>query len=106
MISCTYAIGRIRLPEFFVNGGLRHYHRIPVYSNTKLALLLFTRELAARLADRGVTVNAADPGIVNTKFIHLDAWFDPFDRSLLPAVDPHRPQRGSDCGRSLAESSV
>ncbi len=87
MISCTYAIGRIRLPEFFVNGGLRHYHRIPVYSNTKLALLLFTRELAARLADRGVTVNAADPGIVNTKFIHLDAWFDPLtDRFFRPLI--------------------
>lgn len=91
MISCTYAIGRIQLPEFFVNGGLRHYHRIPVYSNTKLALLLFTRELASRVADRGITVNAADPGIVNTKFIHLDAWFDPltdiFFRPLIRTAE-------------------
>ncbi len=91
MISCTYAIGRIRLPEFFVNGGVRHYHRIPVYSNTKLALLLFTRELASRVAEPGITVNAADPGIVNTKFIHLDAWFDPltdiFFRPLIRSAE-------------------
>lgn len=83
MISCTYAIGRIRLPDFFVNGGERHYHRIPVYSNTKLALLLFTRELAERTVDQGIRVNAADPGIVNTKFIHLDAWFDPLTDCLF-----------------------
>lgn len=83
MISCTYAIGRIRLPEFFATGGCRRYRRIPVYSHTKLALLLFTRELAERTAAQGICVNAADPGIVNTKFIHLDAWFDPLTDLLF-----------------------
>jgi NAD(P)-dependent dehydrogenase (short-subunit alcohol dehydrogenase family) len=34
------------------------------YNNSKLALLIFTYELARRMADSGVTVNAVDPGFV------------------------------------------
>lgn len=40
-VSCTYAIGRIE-PDFFEKGRNGRFFRIPVYSNTKLALLLFT----------------------------------------------------------------
>ncbi len=76
MVSLTYAIGTIT-PAFFTRGGNGAFMRIPVYSNTKLALWLFTRQLAEHVNSRGITVNAADPGIVNTKFIHLDLWFDP-----------------------------
>lgn len=36
------------------------------YAQTKLANILFTRELARRLAGSGVTVNAMHPGVVNT----------------------------------------
>lgn len=75
-VSCTYAIGRIE-PDFFSKGKSGRFFRIPVYGNTKLALLLFTRELAERVKERGITVNAADPGIVSTKMITMDAWFDP-----------------------------
>ena len=62
MVSCTYAIGRIELPDFFHRGKVGEFWRIPVYSNTKLALLLFTIELSKLLRDKGITVNAADPG--------------------------------------------
>lgn len=37
-----------------------------VYGQSKLANVLFTRELAKRLQDRGVTVNALHPGAVAT----------------------------------------
>ena len=66
MVSCTYAIGRLDFPDFFHSGRKGTFWRIPVYSNTKLALLLFTLDLAGRVRDRGITVNAADPGIVST----------------------------------------
>lgn len=75
-VSCTYAIGQIE-PGFFENGKSGHFSRIPVYGNTKLALLLFTQELAGRVKEKGITVNAADPGIVSTNMITMKAWFDP-----------------------------
>ncbi len=88
MISLTYAIGKIT-PSFFSRGGSEGtFWRIPVYSNTKLALWLFTRRLAQHVAARGITVNAADPGIVSTKFIHLDLWFDPLtDLFFRPCIN-------------------
>lgn len=76
MISCTYAIGKIG-PHFFTKGREGSFFRIPIYSNTKLALWLFTRELSERVKGRGITVNAADPGIVSTNIIRMDEWFDP-----------------------------
>ena len=75
-VSCTYAIGKIDA-DFFEKGRSGRFYRIPVYSNTKLALLLFTQELAGRLRDKGITVNASDPGIVSTDMIRMRAWFDP-----------------------------
>lgn len=76
MISCTYAIGKIG-PHFFTKGREGSFFRIPIYSNTKLALWLFTRELSELVKGRGITVNAADPGIVSTNIIRMDEWFDP-----------------------------
>ena len=37
---------------------------------------MFTYELSQRLKDRGISVNAADPGIVSTNIIRMDMWFD------------------------------
>jgi NAD(P)-dependent dehydrogenase (short-subunit alcohol dehydrogenase family) len=45
----------------------KSFHGSNVYSNTKLANILFTYELADRLKGTGVTVNALHPGGVNTK---------------------------------------
>jgi len=38
------------------------------YANSKLANILFTRELARRLEGTGVTANCAHPGLVRTRF--------------------------------------
>ena len=62
MVSCTYAIGRLDFPDFFHLGKRGGFWRIPVYSNTKLALTLFTVNLANRVKEKGIVVNAADPG--------------------------------------------
>jgi NAD(P)-dependent dehydrogenase (short-subunit alcohol dehydrogenase family) len=44
------------------------YRGFPVYGRSKLCNILFTRELAKRWADTGVTVNSLHPGFVSTRF--------------------------------------
>lgn len=46
----------------------RHYRSFDVYARSKLANILFTRELARRLAGSGVTANAVHPGPVRSGF--------------------------------------
>lgn len=46
----------------------KRYHGFPVYSNSKLALTLFTYELARRLEGTGVTVNNLHPGVIASGF--------------------------------------
>ena len=83
MVSCTYAIGRLDFPDFFLRGKKGAFWRIPIYSNTKLALTLFTIELARRVKECGIVVNAADPGIVSTNIITMHMWFDPLTDILF-----------------------
>ena len=95
MVSCTYAIGRLDFPDFFHKGRRGSFWRIPIYSNTKLALTLFTLDMARRVQDRGIVVNAADPGIVSTDIITMHAWFDPLtDLFFRPFI--RTPRQGAD----------
>jgi len=54
--------------------GERHYSGWRVYCRSKLANLLFTYELARRLAGTGVTANALHPGWVATGFGANNGW--------------------------------
>lgn len=99
MVSCTYAVGRVGR-EFFTRGRDGKFLRIPVYSNTKLALWLFTCKLAQLLAGRGICVNAADPGIVSTEIIRMDMWFDVLtDKFFRPLI--RTPRQGADTAIKL-----
>lgn len=51
----------------------QHYDGHTAYSQSKLANLMFTAELAPKVQSRGVTVNCVHPGIVATKVLH-DGW--------------------------------
>jgi NAD(P)-dependent dehydrogenase (short-subunit alcohol dehydrogenase family) len=46
----------------------KRYVGMDAYSRSKLANVLFTRELATRLSSSGVTVNAVHPGLVRSGF--------------------------------------
>ncbi|MGQ0601958.1 MAG: SDR family oxidoreductase [Anaerolineales bacterium] len=50
--------------------GRRNYNGFPVYGQSKLANVLFTYELARRLAGTNITANALHPGFVATNFGH------------------------------------
>jgi NAD(P)-dependent dehydrogenase (short-subunit alcohol dehydrogenase family) len=59
--SSGYKGGRIELDDLQGEGRFSGQR---AYNNSKLALVLFTYELARRAADTGVTGNAVDPGFV------------------------------------------
>ncbi|KAG7316218.1 hypothetical protein KOW79_019759 [Hemibagrus wyckioides] len=61
--SKLYKYGSIRFDDL---NSERSYDPAFCYSQSKLANLLFTRELARRLEGRGVTVNSLSPGLVRT----------------------------------------
>ena len=46
------------------------FSAIQVYAQSKLAILMFTYELARRLEGTGITVNALNPGLVKTNLGH------------------------------------
>jgi NAD(P)-dependent dehydrogenase (short-subunit alcohol dehydrogenase family) len=50
--------------------GEKRYEAYSIYSMSKLANLLFTYELAERLKDTSVSVNALHPGVIATKLLH------------------------------------
>src|SRR6185312_16118280 len=73
------------------------------YANSKLANILFTRELARRLDGTGVTANCAHPGVVRTGF-GRDAR--PLMRVGITIARPFMlsPERGADTIVYLASS--
>lgn len=65
--SFAHHVGRVPEQNPFLLPE-RGYNGWTTYGDTKLANILFTRELAHRLADTRVTVHAFHPGYVRTEF--------------------------------------
>jgi retinol dehydrogenase 12 len=83
--SIMYRLGKVDT-GFFQNRE-KKYRRFHSYANSKLALLLFSQELAERVRQDGITVNSVDPGIVNTNMLTMDKWFDPLtDKIFRPVI--------------------
>ena len=61
--SGAHKTGKIRFDDINLKKG---FNVIKAYSQSKLANVLFTRELARRLKERGITVNCCHPGAVAT----------------------------------------
>jgi retinol dehydrogenase-14 len=83
--SSAHRSGRIDFDDL---QGERSYSGARAYSQSKLANLLFTYELASRLQGTSVTANALHPGVVRTAFGAEDAstvqrLFTPFVRPFL-----------------------
>ncbi|HEY7508564.1 MAG TPA: SDR family oxidoreductase [Nitrososphaera sp.] len=81
----------------------RQYGGIAAYGQSKLANILFTRELARRLADRGVTANCFHPGGVKTDLMEGNPLLY---RAAWAAASPFllSPEKGADTGVYLASS--
>jgi NAD(P)-dependent dehydrogenase (short-subunit alcohol dehydrogenase family) len=79
------------------------YSGFKVYGRSKLANILFTRELARRLAGTGVTANCLHPGFVATRFGHeAGGW----TARVVPFLQAFAisPEKGADTIVYLASS--
>ena len=61
--SGAHKAGKIHFDDINLTRG---YNVVKAYGQSKLANVLFTRELARRLKDQGITVNCCHPGAVAT----------------------------------------
>ena len=71
IISLTYRFGKI-IPQMFDSGRDSWVQQVINYSSSKLALLYFSLDLAEQLAEKNISVNCSDPGIVGTKIIAMN----------------------------------
>jgi retinol dehydrogenase 12 len=83
--------------------GEKKYSGIGIYSQSKLANIMFTYALARRLAGSGVTANCLHPGVVATGFGHNTPGLV---NTLLNLARPFliTPQRGAATSIYLASS--
>lgn len=81
------------------------YSSVRAYCESKLANLLFTRELARRLEGTSVTVNAVHPGVVATEFARgedVGGLVNFFQKLMSPFYKS--PRRGAETTIFLASS--
>jgi len=100
--SDAHKFGTLNFNDLWFKHG---YFGITAYARSKLANVLFTYELARRLEETGVTVNAVHPGHVAT-----DIWknnFSIFGPTLkyITSLFALTPQQGADTLIFLASSA-
>jgi len=86
--SAAHTYGHIDLTDL---QGHRKYSSFAAYANSKLANILFTRELARKLAGTGVTANCVHPGAVATS---LFRGLPKFLEAIIKVVTIN-PERGA-----------
>ena len=99
--SGAQSMGKIDFDDLM---GERKYSGQTAYNQSKLANVMFTYELARRLAGTGVTATALHPGMTNTAFSAEDP-----SRAFAPLVKVMRPfmktpDRGADTPVYLASA--
>ena len=99
--SNAHATGRI---DFDNLQGERSYSGGRAYSQSKLANVLFTYQLARRMRGSAVTANALHPGVVRTSFGASDPAL--IQRLLIPLLRPvmKSPARGAATSIHLASA--
>nr|XP_020461742.1 retinol dehydrogenase 13 isoform X2 [Monopterus albus] len=82
LTSLAHIIGKIDFED--LNWEKKKFDTKQAYCQSKLANVLFTRELAKRLQGTGVTVNAVHPGVVATRLgRHTSLHQSQFSSSVL-----------------------
>ncbi|MCR5632804.1 MAG: SDR family oxidoreductase [Eubacterium sp.] len=97
--SGAHKTGRIHFEDINLTHG---FNVITAYSQSKLANVLYTRELARRTRERGITVNCCHPGAVATN-IGIDRNTG-FGKTITGALKPffQTPEEGAKTAIFLA----
>lgn len=77
-LTCNIA----HLDRTLFDTDLRTYRQLGTYADSKMAVMLFAEELHRRYGDR-LHVNVTDPGVVNSRILHLNRWYDPLTDLLF-----------------------
>jgi NAD(P)-dependent dehydrogenase (short-subunit alcohol dehydrogenase family) len=80
------------------------YSGFKVYGRSKLCNILFTRELARRLAGSGVTANCLHPGFVASRFGDLSGGLGTYAVRLAKKLIAISPEKGAETIVYLASS--
>ena len=81
----------VSLDAGFLDKGPEDFRQLRTYAASKLALMLFSTELAKRTS---LHVNMSDPGIVDSDMIDLGRWFDPLADAVFRPLCK-RPEQGA-----------
>lgn len=73
-----------------------HFSAFSAYGASKLANVLFTYELARRVEETGITVNAVHPGVVNTGFGDNSTGFMRHIFKVLKTIVGRTPEKGAE----------
>ena len=103
-LTCNIA----HLDRTLFDTDLRTYRQLGTYADSKMAVMLFAEELHRRYGDR-LHVNVTDPGVVNSRMLHMNRWYDsmadllfrPFCKSPEGGATPAVNAVTSDCTLQL-----
>ncbi len=82
------------LKEEILREPAERFSQLGTYGRTKLALTHYALWLSEELRERGIRVNCADPGIVDSNMITMQRWYDPI-ATLLARPLMSRPATGA-----------
>lgn len=100
--SDSHYSGKIDFESFQKNKG---YFIMKAYAQSKLANVLFTQELAERLAGTHVTANSLHPGFVKTNIGNKDtSWYASAVWSFITSIGAISVEKGAETSVYLASS--
>ena len=94
-VVCTVSLSChiSHLDKSFFDLHSDNYSQIGNYADSKMAVMLFAQELHRRHGDQ-IVVHLTDPGVVDSRILHMNRWFDPLADLLFRPLCK-RPEQGA-----------
>lgn len=94
VLSTTHTRNFVTLPfEFPAVSSVSRFVPLAVYAQSKLALTLFSIYLSTTMRTRRVSVNLADPGLINSSMLSMNRVFNRMSERMMTIV--HNPENSA-----------